>query len=106
MKSENFADSSDVQNFLQGSGYELQDLLDSCQYFVAFYLPEENDAINIVHFVNYVNRPTENDILSAYEELSTDEEFGLLDCSDDLNHHVFTRVEVEQNFPEILKVAQ
>lgn len=39
---------------------------------------------DIVHFVGYLNKPTELDIENLKEELSTDEDFGLKDISERL----------------------
>lgn len=103
MENRIFADEADVEEALKNTGYEVQEFLDSCQYFLVFYLID-NDTMNIVHVISYINKPTENDIVSAYEELATDDEFGLLECSDDLNHFVNTRDRMQQDFPEVLEV--
>ena len=95
MKNKTFTCDNDAQDFLNG-----------CKYFLGFYLPgEDNDTVSFVHFIGYINRPTNEDIVSAYKELSIDEEFGLLDCSDDLKHHVFTREEMQRKFPDVLEVT-
>ncbi len=45
----------------------------------ALYVVLEDVPNKIVHYVMYPEMPTEEDIVSLYEELETDEEFGLTD---------------------------
>jgi hypothetical protein len=42
---------------------------------------DENQEVEIVHFVGYWNQPSEVDADSLREELATDEEFGLTDIA-------------------------
>lgn len=103
MKNKVLVDEGYVNEKLKDSGYEVQDFLDSCSHFLVFYLADGN-MINIVHFIGRINNPTDDDIVSAYEELAINEEFGVSEIFDDLNHFVATREEMQQNFPEVLKV--
>ena len=46
--------------------------------------PNEDGSIPVRHFVGYWEEPQEADVLSLYDELRTDEEFGLTEIIDDL----------------------
>ena len=39
--------------------------------------PDENDNLEVLHFVGHWTEPTEEDVLSLWEELLKNEEFGL-----------------------------
>ena len=40
--------------------------------------PDEDDMVTIVHFVGYITEPTEETIKQLWDELNTDETFGLV----------------------------
>ena len=42
----------------------------------------ENDESTILHFCGYETQPTQSDVNSLFEELSTNEDFGLTDKMD------------------------
>ena len=46
--------------------------------------PDENDTLEILHFVGYWNEPTEDDVLGLWEELKNTDEFGLQDQIDEI----------------------
>jgi len=45
--------------------------------------PNEDGSIPVIHFVGYWSEPKENDVIGLYNELKTDEEFGLTETIDD-----------------------
>ena len=46
--------------------------------------PNENDTLEILHFVGYWEEPNEDDVLELWEELKNTEEFGLQDQIDEI----------------------
>lgn len=46
--------------------------------------PDENDNLEVLHFVGYWTEPTEEDVLSLWKELNEDEEFGLKNQIDEI----------------------
>jgi hypothetical protein len=46
--------------------------------------PDENDDLEILHFVGYWSEPTEDDVISLWEELKTNGDFGLKDYMDEV----------------------
>lgn len=46
--------------------------------------PNEDKSIPVIHFVGYWEEPNEQDVLGLYDELSTDEEFGLTEIIGDI----------------------
>jgi|GEM_PF-3587377 len=45
---------------------------------------QEGDMLDIIHFVGYENEPSAETAMQLREELSTDEEFGLIEIIDNL----------------------
>ena len=82
-----------------------QEFLDDCQYFLAFFTIDE-EFMHFVHFIAYLDRPSEKDLIHAYEELGTDETFGLIDIHDSLQHVVYDRKFMQETFPDVLCVEQ
>lgn len=46
--------------------------------------PDENGDLQVLHFVGYWEEPTEEDVLSLWEELNNDDSFGLQDQIHDI----------------------
>jgi len=78
-----------------------QEFMNSCEYFMGFYLLE-SDMINVYHFIGLKSYPTDENIEAAYEELRTDEEFGLTELTSPLKHFIATREQMAEDFPEVI----
>lgn len=47
--------------------------------------PNDDETIPMVHFRGYWEKPSHDDIVGLYNELRTDEEFGLIEIIDNLD---------------------
>ena len=72
-----------MKNKNGGEEYDIKDLTHGL--IVVNPIPDENDMLDILHFVGYWSEPTEQDALSLRIELGTDEELGLTEMIDDLD---------------------